>query len=75
MHIHAAMWLLVFGLLLLGIFWYIRGNMDPHGTAQHPNNKECRDYRTKGFLILGIAFVLTFWLYTQEPKVHIYLAE
>ena len=51
----------MFLVLLLGIFWYLRGNMDPRGTSRH-SNKQNKDYRTKGLVIFGIAFVLTIWL-------------
>jgi hypothetical protein len=76
MHIHAAVWLLVFCLLFLGIFWYLRGNMHPKGTTgPHHHEYEYKNYRLKGLVVLSIAFVLAYWLYTKEPKVHIYLAE
>ncbi len=75
MHVHATVWLIVFGLLLLGIFLYLRGNMDPDGKSHDPENKEYRNYRNWGLGILFIAIGLAYWLYSQEPKVHIYSAE
>ncbi len=73
MHIHATIWLIVFLLLFTGIFLYLRGNLDPTGEPYHPTNIECKKYRIYGMGILFIAFGLTFWLYTQEPKVYVYV--
>ena len=74
MHIHAAIWLIVFVLLFAGIFLYLRGNLDPTGKSYHSTNIECKKYRAWGISILFIAFGLAFWLYTREPKVHVYFA-
>jgi len=71
MHIHAIIWLLVFGLLFGGIFLYLRGNLHPNGYRE----QEYNHYRTRGLVILTFAFMLTWWLYTQEPKVHVFTAE
>ncbi len=70
MHVHATVWLIIFGLLLSGIFLYLRGNMNPKGKSHDPEN-----YRTLGLIILFIAIGLVYWLYTQEPRVHVYSAE
>ena len=74
MQIHALVWLLVFGLLIGGVFLYMRGNLDVLGLEYHPHNKECKNYRIWGLGLLLAAFGLSYWLYTQEPKV-IVLAE
>ena len=76
MHIHAAIWLLVFGLLFLGIFLYLRGNLHPKGTTgPHHHQEQYKRYRTRGFIVLAVSFMLTWWLYNQEPKVHVFSAE
>jgi cbb3-type cytochrome oxidase subunit 3 len=76
MHIQAAVWLLVFGLLFLGIFLYLRGNLHPDGTkGPYHHQQEYKRYRTIGLIVLTIAFMLTWWLYTKEPKVHVFIAE
>ena len=49
--------------------------MDPDGKSHDPENKEYRNYRNWGLGILFIAIGLAYWLYSQEPKVHIYSAE
>ncbi len=76
MHIQAAVWLLVFGLLFLGIFLYLRGNLHPKGTkGPHHQQQEYKRYRTGGLIVLTVAVMLTWWLYTQEPKVYVFTAE
>ncbi len=75
MHVHATVWLIVFAFLLLGIFLYLRGHMDPEGKSYEPENRECQNYRNWGLGILFIAIGLVYWLYSQEPKVHVYSAE
>lgn len=76
MHIHAVVWLIVFALLILGIFLYLRGNLHPAGTrGPHHHQQEYNFYRTMGVIILIVAFLLTWWLYTQEPKVRVFTAE
>lgn len=64
------LWLIVFALLLLGIFWYLRGNMHDGNVSDIEKN-----YKSKGIIILSIAFFLVVWLYTQEPKVRIIVAD
>lgn len=76
MYINRFIWLIVFGLLVLGIFWFLRGNLHPNGYAgPHNNDETYKNYRKYGLIILLVAFSITVWLYTQEPKVHIYTAE
>lgn len=72
MHISALVWLIVFALLMSGIFLFLRGNMHPDGIDVDDN--KCKDYKNTGLVLLIGAFVLVCWLYTQEPRVKIIVA-
>lgn len=72
MHINALVWLIVFALLMSGIFLFLRGNMHPDGIDVDDN--KCKNYKNTGLILLFGAFVLVYWLYTQEPRVKVIIA-
>lgn len=60
-------WLVIFGLILLGIFWFIRGNMHPNGTkGEHHNNPTYTTYRTKGVVILIATTIAIYILHSRD---------
>lgn len=60
-------WLVIFGLILLGIFWFIRGNMHPQGTRGiHHNYPRYTNYRTKGVIILIATTIAIYILHSRD---------